>query len=269
VGHHYLSLPTIEKAIFSEHLHRFVSLSVILPPSYQSDCPYRLLLCNDGQDFAALEMASVLYWLQTEHVIEEIVVVGIHADHNRLQEYGTAVKPDYAQRGSLAAATTDFVINELLPFLSSEYNTQKQNIVYAGCSLGGLMALDIAWNHPNYFSRVAVFSGALWWRQKAIEDGYNNADRIMHSQIRSSPNKPNLSFWFQAGTLDESSDRDGDGVIDSIQDTLECIAELEQKGYRWGKDIAYVEVKSGQHNTGTWAAVMPQFLKWAFATRNG
>jgi enterochelin esterase-like enzyme len=53
-------------------------------------------------------------------------------------------------------------------------------------------------------------------------------------------------------------------VIDSIEDTLDLIAELEKKGFRWGRDIRYVEVKGGHHDQATWSAIMPDFLIWAF-----
>ncbi|HEV7378151.1 MAG TPA: alpha/beta hydrolase-fold protein, partial [Dyadobacter sp.] len=125
-------------------------------------------------------------------------------------------------------------------------------------------ALDIVWSHSELFSKVGVFSGALWWRQKALDAGYEENDRIMHARIRNQVHKPGLQFWFQCGTNDETDDRDFDGVIDSIQDTLECIAELEKKGYDWHTDVRYIEVKGGEHNVPTWAAVMPEFLIWAF-----
>lgn len=257
-------LVAIEQNIPSSYLHREVTISVRLPFRYNKGRTYPLLLINDGQDFERLKMGTVLTDLQTADAIEPVIVVGIYAGEDRLQEYGTAHKADYAHRGSKAQATTDFVLNELIPFLASEYSVQKSNIVYAGFSLGGLMAFDMAWNHPGVFARTGVFSGALWWRQKALDAGYRDADRIMHEQIRNREDKPDLKFWFQTGTRDETDDRDGDGIIDSIQDTLECIAELERKGYVWKKDIDYFEMAGGEHNPETWSVAMPVFLKWAF-----
>ncbi len=260
----YLHRYTRNARIFSKFLQRWVELSVILPANYSDARGFRLLLFNDGQDLRSDHMDSQLAFLHREGDLENVIIAGIHADHNRLQEYGTAIRADYAQRGGLAHATANFVITELLPFLKDIYKVQTNNVVYAGFSLGGLMALDIVWNHPEYFSSGGVFSGALWWREKSIEGGYTDADRIMHGQIRNTSSKPVLKFWFQAGTSDETDDRDGDGVIDSIQDTLECISELEKKGYRWGTDIRYVEVKDGEHNVATWAGALPDFCKWAF-----
>jgi enterochelin esterase-like enzyme len=254
----------IEQSITSLYLHREVYISVRLPLHYNEADQYPLLLVNDGQDFEALRLNDIVRDLQLKNQIEPVIIVGIQAGMDRLQEYGTVCKPDYAYRGSKAKATTDFVLNELLPFLTENYPVPKTEICYAGFSLGGLMALDMVWNHSDVFSKTGIFSGALWWRQKALDEGYKDADRIMHEQIRNTSGKPNLKFWFETGTNDETDDRDGDGIIDSIQDTLECIAELERKGYVWGKDISYFEIKGGEHNPETWSKAMPDFLKWAF-----
>lgn len=256
-----------EQSVPSLFLHRDVFISVRLPIHYNNVKRYPLLLVNDGQDFEALRMNDILAELQLNEIIEQVVVVGIHANADRLQEYGTACLPDYAHRGSKAGATTNFIIQELLPYLNEHFSVQTENVSYAGFSLGGLMALDIVWNHPGIFIKAGVFSGALWWRKKALDAGYRDSDRIMHEQIRSSSKKSDLKFWFQTGTNDETDDRDGDGIIDSIQDTLECISELERKGYLWGKEIVYCESKGGEHNPHTWSREMPEFLKWAFGAK--
>jgi len=258
---------SFEKSIYSSFLQREVFLSIRLPIHYEASRTYPLLLINDGQDFERLKIDLLLTSLLQREVIEPVLVVGIHAGADRLHEYGTACKPDYANRGNRAGDTTSFVLEELLPFLEQYYLFAKSEIVYAGFSLGGLMAFDIAWNHDTVFSKTGVFSGAFWWRQKALDAGYRDSDRIMHEQIRNFPGKPRLKFWFQTGSHDETDDRDHDGVIDSIQDTLECIAELEHKGYQWGRDIRYLEVAGGEHNPETWSRAMTDFLTWAFPAK--
>lgn len=253
----------VNTTISSALLGREVHVSIVLPAGFNKGQTYPLVLFNDGQDFETLQMANTAAALQAEGRLAPCVIAGIHANDARIHEYGTAGQPDYAGRGSRAGLTTAFVLQELVPFLADHYQTARSGITYAGCSLGGLMALDAVWNHPETFAQAGVFSGSLWWRQKALDEGYSEADRIMHRQIRDAGRPGGLSFWFQCGTWDEYDDRDGDGVIDSIQDTLECIAELERKGYAWGRDIRYVEVKEGLHNPETWAKVLPDFLEWA------
>ena len=255
----------IVKSVFSAFLEREVTVSVILPFQYDPARAYPLVLFNDGQDFEGLSMAQIAMQLQADGEAAPFLVAGIHANENRIFEYGVAAQADYAGRGNRAGATSDFVTKELLPFLNTEYHVLQEKVVYAGFSLGGLMALDIVWNNPQIFSKAGVFSGSLWWREKALHDGYDDSDRIMHTQLRGADYRPDLKFWFQCGSLDEYDDRDNDGVIDSIQDTLECIAILEKKGYAWNRDVFYKEIALGEHNLSTWSEALPDFLKWAFS----
>ncbi len=223
-----------------------------------------VLLVFDGQDFPALRMGRTLNEFAGSHASQSLLIVGIHANKNRIYEYGTASQPDYAYRGNKAANTTQFVISELVPYLKTNFKISQDRLDWAitGFSLSGLMALDIAWHHAEQFSKVGVFSGSFWWRQRALDDDYRESDRIMHNIIRSNPGQPPLKFWFQTGTRDEESDRDNDGIIDSIDDTLDLIAELEHKGYGWGKEVVYEEVLDGEHDPDTWGKIFPSFLQW-------
>ncbi|MCE7068462.1 esterase family protein [Dyadobacter sp. CY326] len=254
----------ITKNLFSLSLEREVVISIIPPINFNPDMAYKLVLFNDGQDFDRLRMEAIAGEMQLANEVPPMLIVGIHANDERIFEYGVAAEADYAGRGNKAGRTTSFVVNELLPSLLTDYRIQE-GIVYAGFSLGGLMALDAVWNNPETFSKAGVFSGSLWWRRTALNDGYQHYDRIMHAHIASSARKNGLGFWFQCGSLDEYDDRDGDGVIDSIQDTLECIAELEKKGYVWNRDVFYTEIEMGEHNPETWSAALPAFFKWALA----
>jgi enterochelin esterase-like enzyme len=133
-----------------------------------------------------------------------------------------------------------------------------------------LSALDIAWNYADMFSRVGVFSGSLWWRKKDMDEGYDEeTDRIMHAQIKDGNYSPSLKFFFQTGTEDELEDRNNNGIIDSIDDTLSLVDDLKQKGYEINKDIVYLEMEGGKHDVETWGKAMPFFLRWAFGKRPG
>jgi enterochelin esterase family protein len=257
-------LAQIEENISSKYLQRNVRLTLIYPKNISEQLP--ILFFNDGQDFNALQMEKCISSLLEKNAVVPFLCVGIHANENRIQEYGTASQADYKQRGAKAKQHSEFVLNELLPFINEKYSTKKQGNVIAGLSLGGLSAMDIGWNHPEVFNKIGVFSGALWWRQKSEEDGYTDEnDRIIHNIVRNGEYKNGMSFWFEAGTNDEDSDRNNNGIIDAIDDTLDLMKELEKKGYVMNKDIIYEEIKGGEHNHHTWSAVLPNFLTWAFA----
>ncbi|WP_373512338.1 alpha/beta hydrolase [Persicitalea sp.] len=259
-----------EMRLYSAHLKRLVKLTLLQPAILPDTIPMSVLLVFDGQDFPALRMQKTLEENCLGFPEKPLLVVGIHANKDRIYEYGTASQPDYAYRGNKAANTTHFVTSELMPYLKANFTLSKNRSDWsvAGFSLSGLMAMDIAWHHSEYFSQVGVFSGSFWWRQRALEDDYEESDRIMHSIIRNTPSRPPIKFWFQTGTRDEESDRDNDGIIDSIDDTLDLIAELERKGFAWGNDIRYEEVQDGEHHPSTWAKVFPDFLHWVMKMKS-
>ena len=262
-----------DDSVVSVPLNRAVHLTIILPPAYSETGPLLpVLYLNDGQDLPRLHMSDVLNSLYKAQTIKPFVLVAMHANVDRIQEYGTAARADYMKRGSKAGAYTDFVLSELLPYIQKRYHVSPDpaQCVIAGFSLGGLSAFDIGFHHPDRFSRIGVFSGSFWWRKKQFSSAYDDeTDRIMHSLIRESITKPAVRFWLQTGTNDETSDRNNNGVIDSIDDTLDIIKELEKKGYQREqngdpRDIRYVEVEGGEHNQRNWSAIMPDFLTWAF-----
>ena len=229
-----------------------------------------LVLFNDGQDLDAMGIARAL-----NGGLRPLLCVGIHAGSNRLQEYGTAASGDFAGRGSRAFLYTHFVVQELLPFLQREFSLPDDTErAFAGFSLGGLSALDIVWNHPWLFRTAGVFSGSLWWRSKGYDAGYNeDTDRIMHAQVRDGrrpgPGTPAYAlhsaqrFFFECGTADEKADRNGNGVIDVIDDTLDLIGDLKKRGVP-PASLRYLEIPGGEHNPETWGRALPEFLRWGW-----
>jgi enterochelin esterase-like enzyme len=254
---------------YSKYLKRHVVIDVFLPPNYhQETANYPVLYANDGQDMVAVEMEKTLNKLYEGKEFPKILVIAVHTSSERLQEYGTSAMPDYKGRGSKAGKYTKFVMDELTPYIHQTYRVKKDanNTAFMGFSLGGLSAFDITWNHPYAFSKVGVFSGSFWWRKKAYEDGYDDEnDRIMHNLIKQSSYKKGLKMWFEVGTKDETDDRNKNGIIDAIDDTLDIITELEKKGYKKETDMRYVCIEGGEHNQKTWAGCLPDFLTWAFA----
>jgi len=260
-------IPVQHLTLNSVFLNREVKIDCYLPPFSKEKSPVSLLLINDGQNMEELGLKTILAESYARRETTNLLCVAIHCGTDRKNEYGTACSPDYKGRGSKAGSYTRFILEELIPFVRKITGISSfADKSFAGFSLGGLSALDIVWNHPKEFKNAGVFSGSLWWRSKALDDGYvEDRDRIMHSQIRVGHFYPGLKFFFETGTFDETEDRNNNNVIDSIDDTLSLIQELEQKGYQNGKDICYLEIKEGRHDIATWAKAMPAFLKWGWS----
>lgn len=259
------TVPVITLEAFrSERLGNGRTISVFLPPGYaRGSEPYDVLYVNDGQDQEQFGLRETLARLYQSRQIQPILVVAIPANADRLQEYGTTVAPNAQGLGARAGAYAAFVTEELLPHIDETFRTTER-AAFLGVSLGGLSAFDIVWTHPQLFSAVGVMSGSFWWRAGPDETATPPDELIAHAMVRRSVYRTPFRAWFQAGTRDETADRDSNGVIDAIQDTVELIEELESLGYARGRDLAYVEIENGRHNFATWAAVLPEFLRWAF-----
>ncbi|MFZ9694622.1 MAG: alpha/beta hydrolase [Chitinophagaceae bacterium] len=256
------------KSIPSRFLGRVVDLDIIIPSNLNNFRNLPLLLVNDGQDLAKMPLLPILEQLWRQHEIAPLLVVGIHAGPNRKMEYGVQGQPDYLGRGALAGEYQSFVSQELIPFLEQYWSLSSfTDLSVAGFSLGGLSAFDMAWTNKLSFKRVGVFSGSLWWRYIDQNDPCysDQAHRIMHGRVRETNQVPSdLQFFFQCGALDEKSDRNKNGVIDSIDDTLDLIQELALKGVDADRAIHYLELQDGKHDVPTWAKAMPYFLKWGW-----
>jgi enterochelin esterase-like enzyme len=256
--------------ITSEYLQRNVKVDFFLPKNVTDPSAMSLLLINDGQDMEVLGLEAILTQLYSENAIRPLLCVAIHANKDRKKEYGVAGYPDYLGRGAKAGLYTSFIMEELIPFIQKTYAIHSfHEKAFAGFSLGGLMARDIVWNHPDTFKKIGVFSGSLWWRSIDQSEQIYDDDkhRIMQQQVRNGSFHPGLKLFFQCGNMDEKKDRNNNGIIDSIDDTLDLIKELEAKGYDRNKDIYYLEIPDGHHDVPTWGRAMPEFLKWAWALK--
>ena len=251
----------------SSFLERTVLLDLYQPFDSLNASSLQVLLINDGQDLLTMEFSTMLGGMVSGNEIPPVVCIGIHAGKERLQEYGVIGQPDYKGRGAMAARYRDFLLQELIPSIPEWTGCSLEKIRYsiAGFSLGGLSALDLGWKHPDLFNLVGVFSGALWWRDKDqhAPDFDESANLIMHRQVREGDCQPGLHFFFQAGTEDETADRNNNGIIDSIDDTLSLIQLLKAKGYQ-DHQIEYLEIEGGKHDTVTWASSLPSFLQWGW-----
>jgi enterochelin esterase-like enzyme len=259
------NIVTEQTTINSVFLKREVVIDAYLPKNIKHPETLPLLLINDGQDLPKMPFDAMLDALIGENEIMPILCIGIYCGPERRMEYGTEQEADYKGRGAKAALYTQFIFEELLPFIHEKYAvTSFKEKSFAGFSLGALSAMDIVWNHSAEFAKVGAFSGSFWWRSKSYKDGYDDdTDRIMHAQIRNGNFAPWLKFFFECGALDETKDRNKNGIIDSIDDTMDLIKELLNKGYA-DDAIQYLELADGTHDVPTWGRAFPDFLKWGW-----
>ena len=255
-----------EDEMYSRHLQEHIKLTIISTPMPDNKSEMNLLLLNDGQDVEKLRIKEITDSLYKKKLIEPLLIVAIHAG-KRMEDYGVSGLPDFDNRGSRADKYDAFISDELYDYAKKKAGVRKfKTIVLAGCSLGGLSAFDIAWNHADKIDKVGVFSGSFWWRDKdtSATDYADDKNRIMLAKIKSSRKRPKLQYWFYAGAKEETGDRDKDGVIDVIDDTKDLTDIIKSKNVCPAGDIVYVESSEGKHHYADWSKALPGFILWAF-----
>ncbi len=245
-------------------LNRPVVIQMYFPAEVAAAKELPLMILFDGQDMEELRISQILdkFWREGGAFFR---LAAVEVGKGRLSEYGVREIPDYAGRGEKAAANQKFIMEELLPHLMEQYLLCREGNLAVGFSLGGLAAFDLVLEHQEFFQTAGVFSGAFWWRSRELGKGYSDSKhRIIHQKVNGMELGQSLRFWFQCGTEDETSDRNGNGIIDSIDDTQDLIKLLKKKRIT---SLKYQEVIGGKHNFQTWGKVFPLFLDWAFQNK--
>jgi len=264
------SITLSEVKCYAASLERVVQVDIYhaagLPTANSS-----LLILLDGQDLPAVHFNQWLTQAWRIDAYGPLVIAAIHAGSDRKMEYGVVGAPDYMGRGAKADLHALFIKDQLLQLLNDNLGINSfSSYSIAGFSLGGLTAFDLAWGQVLPFSRVGVFSGSLWWRSVDQDDPIyqDSKHRIIHQKVQQTIcNNPQLRFFFQCGGLDENNDRNKNGIIDSIDDTVDLLHGLEQKGFIKGEHLAYLEIPTGKHNLETWLEAMPHFFEWGWSNK--
>ncbi len=262
---------------------------VYLPPDYEAtQARYQVLYVNDGQDMDAVGLVDTLEGLYARHAIARIIVVAIDMPPDRMAGYGLfdrdageaiAAATKYGPVGAHALRYADWLTGTLVPSVDARYRTvaSAEARTLLGWSLGALSAFGIGWQYPEAFGRVGAFSPSFWLSADRSDDAAVQATRIAHRLVDASAPMARPMLFFGVGTKGETDDRDGDGVIDVLDDTRDLIdgwidpAGTVRRGIR---QVARAEdgaaprlfvLQGGRHDQASWARMLPVFLRWACA----
>jgi enterochelin esterase-like enzyme len=228
---------------------------VWLPPGYEIDSlkRYLVLYMQDGQNIVDPATSSFgVDWQVDENAdtlikkgfINPIIIVGIYNTRFRGSEYGIN---DTSKEYKI------FVVNELKPFIDSNYRTKPEaefNAV-AGSSLGGLIAFELVWEYPNEFSKCACVSPAF------DIDRYDYVTVVQNSES----DKKHIQIYIDIG---------GKGIDTELKSgTEEMISVLKQKGFEENKDLFYEFYPEAAHSEKDWSKRVWKILIQFFGTEKG
>ncbi|PAD18332.1 alpha/beta hydrolase [Shouchella clausii] len=144
-----------ELKIESTYLAEMIPISIYKPPHYTPLKSYRLLICQDGQDYFRLgRIPRQAEALMEEGDIEEAVIVGVPYPSVPTR------RKWYHPEGEDAKSYRRFLACELLPFLEQEMSTEPlpEARILAGDSLAATVSLQTALEYPNIFGKVVLHS---------------------------------------------------------------------------------------------------------------
>lgn len=251
----------------STHLANARTIAVWLPPRYDEDkdARYPVFYMHDGQNlFDAATSAFGVEWqadetadrLIREKTIAPLIIVGIYNTPARMDEY-TPDRDTERDAGGQGDDYAQFIIEELKPMIDKTYRTKpdRDNTAIGGSSLGGLISLHIAMEHPDIFSRCAAVSPTLMWEDQAI------LKRIREK--KAAPLKL-IRLWFDMGTK-EGKQIDADSTAMQYTDRLEAM--LKKAKRKPDVDYKYLKVENGEHNEASWAKRFDQILLFLFPVK--
>lgn len=161
--------------IHSSILNEKRTLNIYLPEGYnQNDSlKYPVIYLLDGsadEDFihiAGLVQFANFPWV---NLLPPSIVVGIaNIDRKRDYTFPTRNQKDKLQNPSSGGSKNfiEFIEKEVEPYIDTAFKvTSKKTLI--GQSLGGLLATEILFTHPQLFDSYIIISPSLWWDDESL-----------------------------------------------------------------------------------------------------
>jgi enterochelin esterase-like enzyme len=232
------------------------NVTAYLPPAYDAtDTKYPVLFMHDGQNVWDDHDCCFGHtgWEVNVALDAEIAagrvapVVVIAADHSaaRNDEYGLS-----------PAKLADFIafqVSELQPKSLAQVRWNGERVATAGSSLGGLVAMNLVFAHPQTYFAGAALSGAFW---PGMTTGTALRDKLPAF------GKQALGIYLDHGGNVATN---ADGAADTVE-----IRDL-MLGMGWSASctmsptsLCYASTPGATHDELAWKARTPQFLRFLF-----
>lgn len=235
-----------EDEIYSRHLQKHISLTIISTPVPKNKSDFNLLLLNDGQGMQQAGIGKIVDSLYKKKLIKPLIIVGIAA-FDAEQEYGVSGFTDGKDKGSLASKYADFIVNELLPFIKKKSGVRSfRTVTIAGSGIAGVSAIDIAWDNWQKFDKVGFLPD--------FDNSNSNVDfSILAEKIAKSRKRPKLQFWLnQMDDMRNSQRNDSTGM----EKLFEVLKTKSVDG------VTRVGIEADKNRVIPFSDSFSQFLTW-------
>jgi predicted alpha/beta superfamily hydrolase len=235
-----------KEEVYSRHLQKHISLTIISTPPPENKSDFNLLLLNDGMDKDAA-IRKIFDSIYQKKMVNSLIIVGIHA-FDPGQEYGVAGFSDGKNKGGLASKYADFIVNELLPFIKKKSGVRSfRSVSIAGFGIAGISAIDIAWDNWQKFDKVGFLP--------EFANSNSQLDfSLLSEKILKSRKKPKLQFWLDQSGNTGNSQRNDSTSMEHLFDVLKI------KGQE--KSVTWVGIDNDKNRVNSFSDSFSQFLIW-------
>lgn len=223
---------------------------IYVPALYEPQTPIGIMVFQDGQAYVNEEG-----WFRVPIVFDNLIhkgsippLIGLfinpgHRGPTAPDSVWMADNRSY-EYDSLSQEFAQFLIEEMIPEISKDYNLANDPKMRAICGIssGGICAFTAAWERPDYFHKVMSHVGSF----TDIRGGHAYPSLIRKSAKR------DIRVFLQDG----SNDLDviaGNWWLSNLQ----MEAALKFRGY----DYKFVG-GNGEHNGEHGGAILPESLEW-------
>ena len=123
-------------------------------------------------------------------------------------------RKDIVSKSGGAAKFLDFIRDELIPYVESNYRVKQNDRALIGYSYSGLFTLYTLFNSPETFQKYYAGSPSIWWDNKVIFK-YENEYADKHKDLP-------VALFMSIGGIEDSS---------SISNMNQMAEILESRNY--------------------------------------
>jgi enterochelin esterase-like enzyme len=224
-------------------------VDVSLPPNYSDTVKYPIMFLNDGESvFSAngLNAKFIIDNLIKTESIEPIITVAIYSQGRRNNLYipysDEWIVRNWGPYKSESEIYASLIINDLIPFLETQFSLDNEEVGIMGYSLGGLVSTWMGLKYPEYIKYSASLSGSFWV-----------ADYQIFNEVKETGYDIENKFWFDIGA-----------TTGEWNYYVPLYSALDTAGVKPGEQSFYYEDKGARHTVSDWRKRLDLPLKLFF-----
>ncbi|MDE6789595.1 MAG: alpha/beta hydrolase [Ruminococcus sp.] len=243
-----------EISIYDEELDTEFLVHVTLPPDFDESKTYPMFVFSDGV-WRFGNVPSIRKLMENGE-IQDIILVTIGYSY-KINGTDEQVRSRYFYQKT--EKTCDFIVDNLMPYLSEMYNIDCEHSGFYGHSAGGVLSHYAVFNSDKYenqpFRYYIIGSPALWELHRV--DGKQNPDACYDE----------YGYWERNDTLDkvlfvcggENEDPEYEEYYDEYPTTLEGISGLMERLESHGVETAECKI---YEDSGHWQFIPDMFIEF-------